>query len=55
MGLINNKFIKTMEIWSKFWKHKKINLFILIPRIMNLYIKYIPDIKRNKCKNIFWF
>jgi hypothetical protein len=50
----NNKFIIAMGTWLKFQKHQKnINLFILISMIINLYIRRILDIIRNKCKKIF--
>ena len=54
MGLITS-LLKPWRFGLNLKNTKKIILFILIPRIINLYIKCIPDIKRNKCKNIFWF
>ena len=46
--LFNNKFIKSIRIWSIFQKHQKINVFILISKITNLYVRSILDIKRKK-------
>jgi len=41
----NNQFIKVMRTWPIFQKKKKI-CFVLIPGIMNLYVKCIPNIKK---------
>jgi len=47
----NNKFIKAIWTWPNFKNNKKNYFFsFLISMIMNLYVKYTSDIKRNKCK-----
>ena len=43
----NNQFIKVIRTWPIFQKNPK-NYFclVLVPGIMNLYVKCIPDIKK---------
>ena len=38
--------LKSRELGQYFKKSKKIFYFVLVSGIMNLYVKYIPDIKK---------
>ena len=42
----NNQFIKAMRTRLIFQKTPKKYIFFLVSRIMNLYVKRIPDIKK---------
>lgn len=49
-----NKFIKAMTICSKFQKHLNINLFIFNIKDYELIQRRILNIKRNKCRKIYF-
>ena len=42
----NNQFIEVTRTWPIFQKFQKKFHFVLVSRIMNLYVKHIPNIKR---------